>query len=416
MIDESKVIVFVLPRSPWPPFAGQSRLSFYRAKELKKLGYKIILIAISSSKELNKNTKVKLNDIFHEVHFIKVKKIDFIFIFLNSVSMRLLKNLPLQNSWLNSQRIIKSFEKKLIILEKKYTNMIFHFYSIRTYSLWFLMEVFKKPFFVDLVDSMTLNIKSKIFSNKEKIKQIFWNFEYRSIINFERNLPTFDYCKGYLLVSEIDKKIIRLENYNPDISIIVNNIGCEIPQKLNIIERKSKNIIFFGSLNYEPNISAIKWLLNYVMPIVWSKDSSIIINIAGRSPTKELIKISKKEAKIKVIPNPKSMNKIMNQSIIAVAPLISGSGQQFKIIEAMANGLPVIASSKVASPFGFIDKKDLLIEDDHIKFADAIVNLSKDSKIRGELTKNAFLKIKDKYSWESSVKNLKNIYEMTFNL
>ena len=85
MIDESKVIVFVLPRSPWPPLAGQSRLSFYRAKELKKLGYKIILIAISSSKELNKNTKVKLNDIFHEVHFIKVTKIDFIFIFLNSV-------------------------------------------------------------------------------------------------------------------------------------------------------------------------------------------------------------------------------------------------------------------------------------------------------------------------------------------
>jgi len=414
MIDESKVIVFVLPRSPWPPFAGQSRLSFYRAKELKKLGYKVILISISSSKNLNKDIKEKLSNVFHEMHFIKVTKLDFLFIFLNSITLRLFSNLPLQNSWLNSQRILNLFKRRLIILEKKYTNIIFHFYSIRTYSLWFLIDSFKKPFFIDLVDSMTLNIKRKIVSNKEKIKNIFWNLEYKSMTDFERNLPNFDYCRGYILVSEIDKKIIQFESYNSGIPIIVNNIGCEIPKKLDILESKSKNIIFFGSLNYEPNISAIKWLINYVMPIVWSKDSSIILNIAGSNPTKEIYKISKKDTKIKLIPNPKSMNKVINKSIIAVAPLISGSGQQFKIIEAMANGLPVIASSKVASPFGFINKKDLIIEDDNFKFANAILNLVNNSKIRKELTKNSYLKIKDKYSWESSVKSLKSNYENYF--
>ena len=145
-----------------------------------------------------------------------------------------------------------------------------------------------------------------------------------------------------------------------------------------------------------------------------SKHSSIILNIAGSNPNKEIYNISKKDTKIKLIPNPKSMNKVINKSIIAVAPLISGSGQQFKIIEAMANGLPVIASSKVASPFGFINKKDLIIEDDNFKFANAILNLVNNSKIRKELTKNSYLKIKDKYSWESSVKSLKSNYENYF--
>ena len=99
------------------------------------------------------------------------------------------------------------------------------------------------------------------------------------------------------------------------------------------------------------------------------------------------------------------MDIIIRKSLIAVAPLISGSGQQFKIIEAMANGLPVVASSKVAIPFKFINK-DLLIEDDYLKFADAILELKNSYKMREELRTNSFLKIKDKYSWEYSVKNL----------
>ena len=47
-MDKNKpVLIYVLPRSPWPPYAGQSRLAFFRAKELKKKGYKIILIYFS---------------------------------------------------------------------------------------------------------------------------------------------------------------------------------------------------------------------------------------------------------------------------------------------------------------------------------------------------------------------------------
>ena len=42
-----KKIVSILPRVPWPPYAGQSRLSYYRNKQLKRMGYKTILIYIN---------------------------------------------------------------------------------------------------------------------------------------------------------------------------------------------------------------------------------------------------------------------------------------------------------------------------------------------------------------------------------
>ena len=46
-------LVFILPRNIWPPYAGQSRLCFYRAKELKKKGYKLILIYFCTQNNFN---------------------------------------------------------------------------------------------------------------------------------------------------------------------------------------------------------------------------------------------------------------------------------------------------------------------------------------------------------------------------
>lgn len=411
MLSKNEVIVFILPRSPWPPFAGQSRLSFYRARELKKLGYKVILISISNFRDLSSFAMENFEEIFHEVHLIKLKKIDFLYIFINALFSRCFRNLPLQCSWLNSPRILNLFEEKLKTLIKKNKKIIFHFYSIRSFYLWSFAEKYKKPFFIDLIDSMSLNIKGKFFNNKEFHKKIFWNLEYKSTNYFEKNLPFYQNCRGFLVVSEIDKKFLSLKNSNKNNLIFVNNIGCEIPNKLNQEDANNNNIIFFGSLNYEPNITAIKWLVEKVMPNVWEKDSSIILNIAGSNPSRELLNKFKKNPKILLIPNPISMDIIIRKSLLAVAPLISGSGQQFKIIEAMANGLPVVASSKVAMPFKFINKEDLLIEDDYLKFADAILELKNSSKRREELRKNSFLKIKDKYSWEYSVKNLEIIYK-----
>ena len=111
-------LVFILPRNIWPPYAGQSRLCFYRAKELKKKGYKLILIYFSNRKDLNNIDAKTLESTFNEMHFIKINYIDFIFIFFNSLLLRIFKKLPLQASWLNSPRLKKKFKNKINLIVK----------------------------------------------------------------------------------------------------------------------------------------------------------------------------------------------------------------------------------------------------------------------------------------------------------
>ncbi len=411
-------LVFILPRNIWPPYAGQSRLCFYRAKELKKKGYKLILIYFCTQNNFNNANEKILKSTFNEIHCIKIYNYDFIFIFFNALLFRIFKKLPLQASWLNSSRLKKIFKTKINLITSNEKNIIFHFYSIRSHALWSLIDLYKKPFVIDLVDSMSLNIQGKISNLTNNLSRIFWFFELKSIKYFENNLPYFSFCKRYFTVSKIDKSFLKTNPLKNKIQINVHSIGSEISDKL--IELKgnkfNKNIIFFGSLDYEPNISSIYWLLENVMPKVWELDSNIILNIAGKNPPKRLIEICNRDKKILLIPNPDNMSNHIKKSIIAVLPLISGSGQQNKILEAMSNGLPVITTNKGAEPFGFISNKDLLIEDNPLNFSYAIINLFRDYKKIHKLRKNAYSKVGKNYTWSAVVNLLDKEYKKIYNI
>ena len=410
-------LVFILPREIWPPFAGQSRLCFYRAKELKKKGYKLFLIYFSYKKKLNNKTEKILKSIFKEIHFIKIYNYDFIFIIFNSLLFRIFKKLPLQASWLNSPRLKKIFKKKINLITKNEKNILFHFYSIRSHALWSLSDLYKRPFVIDLVDSMSLNIQGKINNLKNNLSKLFWYIELRSVKYFEDNLPYYNFCKRYFTVSKIDRSFLKTNRLKKKIPINVHSIGSEISEELfELKANKLKgNIIFFGSLDYEPNLSAIYWLLEKVMPKVWGINSNIILNIAGKNPPKRLIDLCNKDKKILLISNPYSMSHHIQKSTIAVLPLVSGSGQQNKILEAIANGLPVITTNKGAVPFGFINDKHLLIKDKPSNFASAIINLYKDYKKINQLREQAFLKLKMEYTWAAAADFLSEDYQKSFS-
>ena len=410
-------LVFILPREIWPPFAGQSRLCFYRAKELKKKGYTLFLIYFSYKNNLNKKNEKILKSIFKEIHFIKIYNYDFIFIAFNSLLLRVFKKLPLQASWLNSPRLKKLFKKKINLITKNHKKTLFHFYSIRSNALWSISDLYNRPFVIDLVDSMSLNIQGKINNLKNNLSKLFWYFELRSVKLFEDNLPYFNFCKRYFIVSKIDRSFLKTNRLKKRIPINVHSIGSEISKKLFKLKpnKLNKNIIFFGSLDYEPNLSAIYWLLEKVMPKVWGIDSNIILNIAGKNPPKRLIDLCNKDKKILLIPNPNSMSHHIRKSTIAVLPLVSGSGQQNKILEAISNGLPVITTNKGAMPFGFINNKHLLIKDKPSNFASAIINLYKDYQKISKLREQAFLKLKMEYTWSAAANFLSKDYLESFS-
>ena len=306
-------IIYVLPRKPWPPYAGQAKLAYSRARILKELGYETILIFISRNA---KNTLIEnekeLLQAFNKVKFIDLSNLDIIYILFLALPKTLVKGLPLRTQLIFSELIIQKFKK---IIKKYNKNSFIHFYSASTFPLWKIIESEKIPFAIDLVDSATLNIKRKLKLKISLLNYLFWKFEYKLTKHFESNLPFFNFCRAYLSVSKEDLKFLKINDKSTkSIPLLNASVGVNLNNLNSMKLEKYYDIIFFGSLWYEPNINAVIWLINKVMKYVWRKNKKIKLLIAGSNPSKAIKNICLINKNISLISNPKNMEKLIRAS------------------------------------------------------------------------------------------------------
>src|SRR5208282_2591073 len=95
---------------------------------------------------------------------------------------------------------------------------------------------------------------------------------------------------------------------------------------------------------------------------------------------------------------------------VYASPLRFGLGVKNKILEAMASGAPIVASSRSLSGTPLIDRRHALIADDDAKFADSVVRLLSDPELRNSLSREARRKVETEYSWDSIVSAFEGLY------
>lgn len=154
--------------------------------------------------------------------------------------------------------------------------------------------------------------------------------------------------------------------------VTISNIHypkVKIEDTLNFKDRK--DILFIGS-THTPNIDAIYYLANEIMPIVWKSNPEIKLNIVGN--VKDIIKdIHHKNIIFHgFLP---SVESFFNTNKLMVAPLRYGAGVKGKIGQAFEFYLPVVSSSIGTEGMHLKDNANALVADDAKDFANAILRL-----------------------------------------
>ena len=420
MNEENKTIVSIIPRPIWPPFAGQCRLCYFRSLELRKRGLKTILIEFY----FFKNTRIreetdKILNAFDEVYSIKINALDFLLIFINLLFNQILSFLPSQTQFLSSYFLIKKFKKILNNIKKRNKEVFIHCYSIRSYKLWNLISKSSSKFVIDFVDSMTLNLKNKLNFVKSFQKLFFFN-EFLRTKNFEGNLNKYDFLNSIIVVSKNDMKYFsfkgNLEN-NSNSLIFESGVGVEtiLINELEIKEKFTKNfgnLLFFGTLSYEPNKVALEFLLKSLVPFLKQKKIKFKLTFAGRNPNSNLIKNCKLYEEVELIPNPENMNNIIDNSFISLVPIFSGSGQQYKAVESLSRGIPIIITSQAAEALSLKDRLNCFVANNVEDYFECINILMNSPETYQEIARNGLNYINKEFSWKSKVDNLiKNVYK-----
>jgi polysaccharide biosynthesis protein PslH len=148
-----------------------------------------------------------------------------------------------------------------------------------------------------------------------------------------------------------------------------NPAGVEIPAEIAALQ---PYIIFTGSMDYFPNVDAATFFCREVFPAVRAALPNVRFVIAGRNPARTVRHLSS-DPGVSVTGNVPDMRPYLRGAAVAVAPLRVARGVQNKILEAMAMGLPVAASSKVAKALPSSLCSEMHVEDDPQRLASFLI-------------------------------------------
>lgn len=188
---------------------------------------------------------------------------------------------------------------------------------------------------------------------------------------------------------------------------ILSNIHIPV-QEHGLSFKERKDLLFIGGFHHQPNIDAVQWLKNEIMPLVWQNDKTITVHIIGSSPTDEIKAMHQDNFMIhgfveNVIP-------YFQSSKLFVCPLRYGAGVKGKIGQALEYNLPVVTTAVGSEGMGMQHGIHCWQADDAQSFADAILHLYNNESDWNQVHAHAQEALQ-KFSPEAAEDELKQLFK-----
>lgn len=196
-----------------------------------------------------------------------------------------------------------------------------------------------------------------------------------------------------LVVSPVEETL--LEEIAPDVRVsIVSNIHVPMPGKKPFTERAGA--IFIGGFRHPPNLDAVTWYVENVLPILRARGANIITTVIGSNAPPALQKYAADDFVIAgFVPD---VTPYYDAARLSIAPLRYGAGVKGKVNIAMQYGVPVVATSPSVEGMYLHDGVDVLRADDAAAFAEAMIRANRDEALWNTLRENGLQNIETYFS------------------
>jgi len=205
-----------------------------------------------------------------------------------------------------------------------------------------------------------------------------------------RLLPRFRACT---VVSRQERELLRAAApAYESIEIVPNFVKWDDYRDVRAEPRRAR-MIFAGSLSYEANHGAVAWFLAEVYPLVRTHLPEVELVITGESESCEL-PAAENVLRTGLVDDVRPW---IASSWLSISPTRIGGGTRVKILESMALGTPVVATSKGAEGLEVRADEHVLIADDAPAFAAAVLRLLSDPSLRARLSDNGRRLVRERY-------------------
>jgi len=381
-------ILFLTSRLPYPPIGGDRLKNYWLLKILSK-HFKVHLVSIAEE-DIPKGFYDWADEIGITYKIFRKRKMDCYF----NAFKGLFNNLPLQVNYY----YFKDVQEYVDSIYKEYDLL----FAVLIRTAKYIIDK-DKPKILDMVDSISLNYERA----KKRTKSKFWKFIYyiesKRLLEFEKSC--IDKFNRTLFVNKEEE-----EFYNSPLKTvwIPNGVDENLLHYNKTDEKWNNAVVFFGKMNYQPNIDAVLWFVENVLPRI---DKNLQFVVVGAYPPKFLKKLEEKHSNLKITGYVEDPYIILKSSLCVVAPMQTGGGIQNKVLESMALGTINILSSLAAKPIGAKHGEHFFVCDNPKEMAELINDIFRNPQKYEYIKHNAREFIKNNFTWSIYEEKLLKIIE-----
>lgn len=210
-------------------------------------------------------------------------------------------------------------------------------------------------------------------------------------------------------MSDEDKKWIKKLVPSAKTSVVANGIDIDFFEKTPISRPKIPTVLFVGNYKWLPNVDAACHLVNDIWPLILQGISNAKLRIVGRDPTSVIKLLGKKEG-VDVSGEVEDIRQALGSAHVMLTPIRNGRGTRYKILEAMAAGLPVVSTSLGIEGIKAQNNVHALTEDSVQGLVQATVKILTNQELAAKLANNAKKLVMKSFNWEKISSDLDQIY------
>jgi len=219
---------------------------------------------------------------------------------------------------------------------------------------------------------------------------------------------------GVAAVSEPDARFLHALAPQTPVAVVTNGVDLALyrPDEVfaQVMPGSGPHLVFTGKMDFRPNVDAVLWFADEVMPHLRAAGVDAHFWAVGRSPHARLDALVGRK-NVTVTGEVPDVRPYIMQSDVYVAPLLAGGGTRFKILESLALAKPVVSTRLGADGIPVEDNVHLALADRPDDFARRIVSLLEDREQAREMGGRGRAFIQQHFSWEAIAPDMESLYE-----
>ena len=169
-------------------------------------------------------------------------------------------------------------------------------------------------------------------------------------------------------------------------------------------------LVFIGRMDYWANADGVSWFVSEVLPRILAHISDVRLFIVGAEPSRAVRALAH-DRRVIVTGRVPDVRPYLAHADLAVVPLRVARGIQNKVLEAMAMGKAVVATSAAHEGLDAEPGLDLAVADGPDAFAIASARLISDAAARDRMGRAARRRIIECYAWSARLRTLDSLLE-----